>query len=77
MTEVEQFQFHDQKVRVIDLDGESWWIARDVCDVLAIKDVSMATRSLDDDERGTAGGRDAVDKRSELGRDRAARRAVR
>lgn len=48
---VEQFQFGEHKVRVIDIDGEPWWIARDVCDVLEIVNVGDAVASLDDDER--------------------------
>ncbi len=51
---VEQYQFGEQKVRVIDRDGESWWIARDVCAVLAIRNVGDALSSLDADEKGVA-----------------------
>jgi prophage antirepressor-like protein len=53
VSEVEQFQFGERQVRVIDLDGEPWWVARDVCDVLEIERVDSSLRSLDDDERGT------------------------
>lgn len=52
MTEIEQFQFGDQKVRVIDRDGEPWWVARDVCDVLEISRTNDALSGLDDDEKG-------------------------
>lgn len=51
MSEVEQYQFGDREIRVIDRNGEPWWIARDVCDVLAIVNVGDAMASLDDDER--------------------------
>ncbi|EIU04268.1 kilA domain protein [Mycobacteroides abscessus 5S-0422] len=38
-------------VRVIDRDGQLWFIAKDVCDVLGIKNPSDAVRKmLDDDE---------------------------
>lgn len=64
MSEIEQFQFGDREIRVIDIDGEPWWVARDVCDVLEIVDVSNAVKSLDDDETNThnmrVGGRPMV-----------------
>ncbi|WP_321493944.1 phage antirepressor KilAC domain-containing protein [uncultured Desulfobacter sp.] len=34
-------------------DGTLWWVATDVCRALSIKDVSMAIKKLDDDEKGT------------------------
>lgn len=39
------------RVRVImDENGVAWWIAKDVCAVLGLSNVTEATRSLDDDE---------------------------
>lgn len=35
-------------------EGEPLFVAKDVCEALGIKDVSMATASLDADERGTS-----------------------
>lgn len=52
MSEVGQFQFGGRQVRVIDRDGEPWWVARDVCDVLEIENVTRALAGLDDDEKG-------------------------
>lgn len=40
-------------LRVIDKDGESWFVAKDVCDSLDLRDVSNAVKGLDDDEKGT------------------------
>lgn len=47
------FTFNDHEVRVIMRDGEPWWVARDICDVLDLDNVTMALRALDDDERDT------------------------
>ena len=39
------------KVRVIDIDGQPWWVLKDVCDVLGLSNPSMIAARLDDDER--------------------------
>lgn len=38
----------------IGRQGEPWWVAKDVCDALDIKDPSKALNRLDDDEKGGA-----------------------
>ena len=53
MSDIEQYRFGDREIRVIDLDGEPWWIARDVCDVLEIANITHAVAGLDDDEKAT------------------------
>jgi len=44
--------FNDRPVRIIDQDGELWFVAKDICKVLEIKLQANSTRYLDDDERG-------------------------
>lgn len=54
MTILTQFTFHnDYDVRIIDIDGELWFVASDVASALDYRMASDMTRSLDDDERGT------------------------
>ena len=36
---------------IIDEQGNPWWVAQEVCDVLGIKNTTQAVNSLDDDER--------------------------
>lgn len=45
--------YFDGKVCTTYLDekGEPWWLARDVCDILGLKDVSMSLQRLEDDEK--------------------------
>ena len=51
-SEVTPFYFGDNLVRVIrDEAGEPWWIAKDVCDVLSLNDVSRAVERLEEDEK--------------------------
>ncbi|MGI6655238.1 MAG: Bro-N domain-containing protein [Desulfobulbus sp.] len=53
MSEIAVFNFEEQEVRTItDEHGAPWFVARDVCDVLEIQNVSQALQGLDDDEKG-------------------------
>lgn len=45
-------RFEDRAVRMIDKEGEPWWVASDVCDVLGIKQPTRAVEGLDEDEKG-------------------------
>ncbi|UVK63463.1 antirepressor [Mycobacterium phage Aegeus] len=46
------FSYGDLPVRVVDVDGEPWWVAMDVCAALGIGVTHVALRALDDDEKG-------------------------
>jgi prophage antirepressor-like protein len=48
------FCFDQSPVRAVVQDGEPWFVAKDVCDILDIDDPSMAVTRLDDDQRGKA-----------------------
>lgn len=39
------------EVRAVDLDGKSWFVAKDVCEILALKNTTHALLSLDVDEK--------------------------
>ena len=41
------------QIRTVDCNGEPWFIGKDVCEALEIKDTSKAISRLDDDEKGT------------------------
>ena len=45
------FNFKEHAVRIIMCNGEPWWVAKDVYDVLELADVTSALRGLDDDEK--------------------------
>ena len=38
-------------IRVIEKDGDPWWVAKDICDVLDLTNPTMAISELDEDER--------------------------
>ena len=52
MNDIQVFDFEDNAVRVVDIDGEPWFVAADVCRVLGYDHTPSALRSLDEDERG-------------------------
>lgn len=51
MSDLIRFDFQQNQVRVATIDGESWFLASDVCHILGLIDVSAAMSRLDDDER--------------------------
>lgn len=57
------FDFDEQSVRVAIIEGEPWFVGRDVCRCLGISNESDALGRLDDDER-----RDGVDITDPIGR---------
>lgn len=46
------FSFESQAIRVVDQDGEPWFVLTDVCKILGTNNPSQAASRLDDDERG-------------------------
>jgi anti-repressor protein len=52
-TSIQQFQ-HEQfgTIRTTTIDGEPWFVAKDVCDALEIGNPSKALMALDEDEKG-------------------------
>ena len=52
MNDIIPFSYDQIEVSVlVDDDGNPWWIAKDVCRVLGIGDISQAVERLDDDEK--------------------------
>ena len=45
--------FNEQTVRIIMRDGEPWWVAKDVCDILELTNPTETLKALDDDEKMT------------------------
>ncbi len=49
-SDVTLFEFERMAVRVVFIDGNPWWVAKDVCDILSLGNVTEALRGLDEDE---------------------------
>ncbi|AGR47478.1 prophage antirepressor [Brevibacillus phage Abouo] len=47
------FNYQNHQVRLIIQDGEPWFVAKDVCEVLGITNQGNAVGRLDEDEKQT------------------------
>ncbi|MCM3598664.1 Bro-N domain-containing protein [Metabacillus idriensis] len=45
------FDFQGQQLRMVIHNDDPWFVAKDVCDILEIKNVTQAIQRLDEDER--------------------------
>jgi len=53
MDNIIPFQYDSKEVRVIlDENGDPWFVAKDVCEILDHSNHKMAVQNLDDDEKG-------------------------
>ena len=57
--------YKDTPVRIIEKDGEPWFVAKDVCNVLSIRNNRDALASLTEDERDDVGITDAIGRKQE------------
>ena len=51
MANIQVFEYQNSKVRTVDMDGEAWFVLKDVCAVLGISNNRMAADRLDDAKR--------------------------
>jgi len=54
MSNIIPFSYQEKEIRVIeDQEGNPWWVAKDICEILGYADHNSAVRNhLDDDEKG-------------------------
>ena len=54
MNDLITFQFDKgQEVRTVDIDGVPWFVAKDVCDILGLEQVTKALQNFPENERNT------------------------
>lgn len=53
MNELQTFTYNSAQVRTIEKNGEPWFVAKDVCEILSISKYRDAVARLDEDERGS------------------------
>ena len=49
---IQIFNYKEQELRTTEKNGEIWFVAKDVADILEISNVSKAVQGLDEDEKG-------------------------
>ncbi|KTA75573.1 BRO-N domain-containing protein [Aeromonas salmonicida] len=64
--------FEGVKVRIVNINGAPWFVAKDICEALELTNSRMAIKALDEDEKGvtltyTLGGKQKVGAVSESG----------
>lgn len=52
MNELRIFNYEGAEVRMVQKDGEPWWVAKDVCDVFGESNRNRAMQALEEDEKG-------------------------
>ena len=50
MNELQTFNFNNQPVRTVQLNNQSYWVLKDVCDVLELSNPTVVANRLEDDE---------------------------
>lgn len=58
------FNYKDKQVRTVIKDGDPWFVAKDVCDILEIGNSRMALDRLDEDEKADVSLNDGSQNRS-------------
>ncbi len=53
MNEMQIFNYNDKTVRTVEINGEPWFVLKDVCDILGISNQKHVVERLDSDEVGT------------------------
>ncbi|WP_293134820.1 Bro-N domain-containing protein [Microcoleus sp. bin38.metabat.b11b12b14.051] len=53
MNNLAQFNFNTQQVRVIAIEGEPWFVAKDLCEAIGLSNVGQTLARLDEDEINT------------------------
>jgi len=52
MDNLQIFDYKGKKVRTVEKDGVTWWVLKDVCDVLNLTSLHKIADRLDEDEKG-------------------------
>lgn len=60
MKDLVKFEFQSHEVRTVIIDGEPWFVAKDVCEILEIANARDAVAALDNDEKDGVGITDAI-----------------
>jgi anti-repressor protein len=47
------FKYQARKVRIITQNGETWFVAKDICDIIGLSDTNKALLALEPTEKGT------------------------
>lgn len=52
MTDIQIFNYQNNEVRTVEMNGEPWFVLKDVCEVLGISHITDTAKRMDEDEVG-------------------------
>ncbi len=52
MNELKTFIYKDTRVRTVEINGEPWFVLKDVCEILELSTPARVAERLDEDEKG-------------------------
>lgn len=53
MNNIQEFLYENSPIRMIESNGETWWVLKDICKLLSIENHKNITKRLEEDEVGT------------------------
>jgi prophage antirepressor-like protein len=60
--QIQIFEYEkEQEIRTVEIDGQIWWVAKDICKILGLDNVSKALIELDQDEKRDVSGKDITE----------------
>ena len=51
MNDLQIFKYQDKQIRTVERNGETWWVLKDVCEVLEMGSPHKVAERLEEDER--------------------------
>lgn len=51
MNELQIFNYNGAEVRTVEQNGITWWVLKDVCDILEVKNATQMAERLDEEEK--------------------------
>lgn len=52
MSNMQIFNYQNNEVRTVEMNGEPWFVLKDVCEVLGISHITDTAKRMDEDEVG-------------------------
>lgn len=53
MCNIQEFLYENSPIRMIESNGETWWVLKDICKLLSIENHKNISKRLEEDEVGT------------------------
>lgn len=54
MDDIQLFTFNGSNIRIVEKDGQPWWVAKDVCEYFGESNYRHAVADIDEDEKGVS-----------------------